>query len=118
MKGFMSDWREAFVISGCYGMGDPLARSSPMGTKSHSHTLKRPLLQRLEMTRPGASESKKTLDGPFMAVIHESLFDPSVLIYRMNRKNGHGRKRGRCNQERGHADTLERDSSFGLRYMG
>ena len=26
----MSDWREAFVILGRYGMGDPLARSSPM----------------------------------------------------------------------------------------
>ena len=36
MKGFMSDWREAFVISGLYGMGDPLARSSPIGMKSHS----------------------------------------------------------------------------------
>jgi len=36
MKGFMSDWREAFVISGRYGMGDPLARSSPMGKQSHS----------------------------------------------------------------------------------
>ena len=32
----MSDWREAFVISGRYGMGDPLARSSPMGNQSHS----------------------------------------------------------------------------------
>jgi hypothetical protein len=27
-----------------------------------------------EMTRPGALESKKTLDGPFIAVIHESVF--------------------------------------------
>jgi hypothetical protein len=36
MKGFVSDWREAFVISGCYGMGDPLARSAPTVTKSHS----------------------------------------------------------------------------------
>ena len=36
MKGFMSDWREAFVISGRYGMGDPLARSSLMRTKTHS----------------------------------------------------------------------------------
>jgi hypothetical protein len=36
MKGFMSDWWEAFVISGCYGMGDPLARSSRMGKKGHS----------------------------------------------------------------------------------
>ena len=36
MKGFMSDWREAFVISGRYGMGDPLARSSPMGKESNS----------------------------------------------------------------------------------
>ena len=25
MRGFLSDWREAFVISECYGMGDPLA---------------------------------------------------------------------------------------------
>jgi hypothetical protein len=30
-EGFLSDWREAFVISGRYGMGDPLARSSPVG---------------------------------------------------------------------------------------
>jgi hypothetical protein len=36
MKGFMRDWREAFVISGRYAMGDPLARSSPMGKQSHS----------------------------------------------------------------------------------
>jgi len=35
MKGFMSDWRKAFVISGRYGMGDPLARSSPMQKQSH-----------------------------------------------------------------------------------
>jgi hypothetical protein len=34
MKGFMSDWREAFVISGRYGMGDPLARSSTMLKKA------------------------------------------------------------------------------------
>ena len=27
-----------------------------------------------EMTMPGASESKKTLYGPFMAIIHESVF--------------------------------------------
>ena len=26
-----------------------------------------------EMTRPGALESKKTLDGPFAAIIHESV---------------------------------------------
>jgi hypothetical protein len=26
MKSFLSDWREAFVISNSYGMGDPLAR--------------------------------------------------------------------------------------------
>jgi hypothetical protein len=32
----MSDWREAFVISGRYGMGDPLARSAARGIKSHS----------------------------------------------------------------------------------
>jgi hypothetical protein len=25
MKAFLSDWREAFVISDSYGMGDPLA---------------------------------------------------------------------------------------------
>jgi hypothetical protein len=31
VEGFLSDWREAFVISGSYGMGDPLARSSPLG---------------------------------------------------------------------------------------
>jgi hypothetical protein len=30
VKGFLSDWREAFVISESYGMGDPLARSSPL----------------------------------------------------------------------------------------
>ena len=27
MESFLSDCREAFVISGCYGMGDPLAPS-------------------------------------------------------------------------------------------
>jgi hypothetical protein len=32
----LSDWREAFVISGSYGMGDPLARSSTMGQASDS----------------------------------------------------------------------------------
>ena len=32
----MSDWREAFVISRRYGMGGPLARSSPMGQESKS----------------------------------------------------------------------------------
>ena len=28
------------------------------------------------MTRPGASESKKTLHGPFMAIIDENVFRP------------------------------------------
>jgi hypothetical protein len=32
----MSDWWEAFVISGYYGMGDPLARSSRIRKKGHS----------------------------------------------------------------------------------
>jgi len=27
MMSFLSDWWEAFVISGCYEMGDPLAPS-------------------------------------------------------------------------------------------
>ncbi len=27
MTSFLSDWWEAFVISGCYEMGDPLAPS-------------------------------------------------------------------------------------------
>jgi len=31
----LSDWREAFVISGSYGMGDPLARSSPLRQASN-----------------------------------------------------------------------------------
>jgi hypothetical protein len=29
---FLSDWWEAFVISGCYEMGDPLAPSEARGT--------------------------------------------------------------------------------------
>jgi hypothetical protein len=33
LEGFLSDWREVFVISRCYGMGDPLARSSTMPKK-------------------------------------------------------------------------------------
>ena len=32
----MSDWGEAFVISRRYGMGDPLARSSPVGKQGSS----------------------------------------------------------------------------------
>ena len=40
----MSDWREAFVISGRYGMGDPLARSSPMAAGELLKCLRRPLL--------------------------------------------------------------------------
>jgi hypothetical protein len=35
MRGFLSDWREAFVISWSYGMGDPLARSSFLGVEDH-----------------------------------------------------------------------------------
>jgi len=31
MKGFLSDWWEAFVISWSYGMGDPLAPSEVEG---------------------------------------------------------------------------------------
>jgi hypothetical protein len=41
MMSFLSDWWEAFVISGCYEMGDPLAPSE------------------VEGNREGASESKK-----------------------------------------------------------
>jgi hypothetical protein len=33
---FPNAWWEAFVISGRYGMGDPLARSSPIGESSNS----------------------------------------------------------------------------------
>jgi hypothetical protein len=33
---FRSAWWEAFVISIGYGMGDPLARSSPIGKRDHS----------------------------------------------------------------------------------
>jgi hypothetical protein len=32
MKSFLSDCREAFVISWSYGMGDPLAPSEARGT--------------------------------------------------------------------------------------
>jgi hypothetical protein len=32
MMSFLSDWWEAFVISGCYEMGDPLARAKARGT--------------------------------------------------------------------------------------
>ena len=43
-KGFLSDWWEAFVISGRYGMGDPLARFSMMWTESHSQLPVKPHL--------------------------------------------------------------------------
>jgi hypothetical protein len=33
MKSFLSDWREAFVISWSYGMGDPLAPSGVEGNR-------------------------------------------------------------------------------------
>jgi hypothetical protein len=36
------------------------------------------------MTRPGALESKKTLHGPFLPTVHESSFEASVLIYRID----------------------------------
>jgi len=52
MRSFRDDWREAYVISNSYGMGDPLAPSEAEGG---GITL--PYL--FEMTRPGASESKK-----------------------------------------------------------
>jgi hypothetical protein len=34
----LSDWWEAFVISGCYGMGDPLARTSRMRRESQPYS--------------------------------------------------------------------------------
>jgi hypothetical protein len=33
MMSFLSDWWEAFVISGCYEMGDPLAPSECEGNR-------------------------------------------------------------------------------------
>jgi hypothetical protein len=33
MMSFLSDWWEAFVISGCYEMGDPLAPSEVEGNR-------------------------------------------------------------------------------------
>ena len=33
MVSFLSDWWEAFVISGCYEMGDPLAPSEVEGNR-------------------------------------------------------------------------------------
>jgi hypothetical protein len=33
MTSFLSDWWEAFVISGCYEMEDPLAPSEVEGTR-------------------------------------------------------------------------------------
>jgi hypothetical protein len=33
MTSFLSDWWEAFVISGCYEMGDPLAPSAVEGNR-------------------------------------------------------------------------------------
>jgi hypothetical protein len=33
MTSFLSDWWEAFVISGCYEMGDPLALSEVEGNR-------------------------------------------------------------------------------------
>jgi hypothetical protein len=52
MTSFLSDWWEAFVISGCYEMGDPLGGLSACPAPKRGS-------QHLEMTRPGASESKK-----------------------------------------------------------
>ena len=60
MKSFLSDWREAFVVSGGYGMGDPLAPSGVEGNREGGG-ITRPEL--LETTRPGGSESKKRLQG-------------------------------------------------------
>jgi hypothetical protein len=33
MMSFLSDWWEAFIISGCYEMGDPLAPSEVEGNR-------------------------------------------------------------------------------------
>ncbi len=33
MTSFLSDWWEAFVVSGCYEMGDPLAPSEVEGNR-------------------------------------------------------------------------------------
>ena len=74
MRSFLSDWREGYVISNSYGMGDPLASrfkeagrtaeggGLPAGflagiTRRFAAGITRPQL--LEMTRPGDSESKK-----------------------------------------------------------
>jgi len=60
MKPFLSDCREAFVISWSYGMGDPLAPSEVEGNREGGG-FTRPQL--LVMTRPGDPESKKRLHG-------------------------------------------------------
>jgi hypothetical protein len=54
----MSDWWEAFVISGRYGMGDPLARSSQTGRGPVHKALKHLLVllaNRLRGVRAGNS---------------------------------------------------------------
>jgi hypothetical protein len=38
MTSFLSDWWEAFVISGCYEMGDPLAPSEVEGNRESRGT--------------------------------------------------------------------------------
>jgi hypothetical protein len=51
-----------------------------------------------------------------MALLWQSLmkafFDPGVQTYWLNREKGHGRKQGRCKQERVHANTIEQCEAF------
>ena len=64
------------------------------------------------MTRPGASESKKTLQGPFMGVIHESVLrSKHTDLPDEMRKMGMVGTNGFAN-ERGSMPTLLNDTNF------
>jgi hypothetical protein len=55
----MSDWREAFVISESYGMGDPLARSSPIGQASHSQGPAQATLALMKLIPPSEDREQR-----------------------------------------------------------
>ena len=62
------------------------------------------------MTRPGASESKKTLHGPFMAIIDENVFRPkSADLPEETRRMAMAANTGAANK-RGSMRTLLNDT--------
>lgn len=68
---FLSDQREAFVISMSYGWAS--SRIAAPKERGEQGEVRNPTSITCEMTRPGALESKKRYRNPFLRIIGETI---------------------------------------------